>query len=608
MGCGSTVVGLRSLMIVMLSASSAFGAPRFQQGGKPEEGGGSRSSPSKATPPPKVPEAPESSIDLKHQNGDKRGSDEKPAASRPDNPAKSLGGAEPSQPPWREWLARNLYRFEPAPVDAAAAHPGLPPHLADLSLRAEKRDLYRGEVETALARLIEDGDDRVRGAAAISLARVGFDPQSDRLLSLLSDDHRRVRDQSLLAASLADSSKSHYHLLRFAAGDAAQLRAFAGDPDRERVRALAAILLAARRDTSVGLLLGDWILDRTVASQHRALAIEALGLSGSPEVAERLIALARDRGEPGLIRGAAVTALGQLGLRSTAPIVVQLLDDHDVDVRNAAAFAVANVVDASDADALRALLRTQEHDGNALASRFLLLALGQIGGRVAELRIARALERPTVDERIFADLALGLAARRSGSLVTATPLFEALRDARFVDERCALAIALGLTGQPRALEPLADQALRGAAPDARRYAVIGLYLLAQPGAVSVLEHVLNDDDNPDVRLQAMQALARLDPTGSSALIHALNGPRTPTTSERAMLIESLGLTRDPSAIEPLLALLRNGKAVAMEREAATLALGLVYEARTAPPTARVGEGGNFLRESPELAGLLSLAE
>jgi len=609
MGCGVNVVGLRSLAIVMLAASSASGAPLFQQG-KPDEGAGSRTTPSKATPPPKTPDTPESSVDLKNKGTPQHGGDSQPSSSRSDNPPKTLGGTEPTALPWREWVARNLFRYEPAPVDASAAHPGLPPHLADLSLRAEKRDYYRLEVETTLGRLLEDGDDRVRGAAALSLARVSRDPQSEQLLSLLSDDHRRARDQSLLAASLAEGSAARYHLLRFASGESGETRAFASDSDRARMRALSAIFLATRREPSVTRLLGEWVVDRTVASQYRALAIEALGLAGNPEAAERLIALARDRGEPALIRATAVTALGQLGLHSTAAIVVQLLDerDHDAEVRTAAALAVANLVDAADADALRALLKAQEREGNAMTSRFLLLALGQVGGRVAEARIKSALERPSADERPFAELALGLAARRNGSLVTATPLFEAMRDARYVEEKCALAVALGLTGQPRALEPLADQALRGASPDARRYAVVGLYLLAHAGGVSVLEHVLNDDDNPDVRLQAMQALARLDPTGTSALIHVLNGPRAPTTPERAMLIESLGLTRDPGALAPLLDLLRNGKAVASEREAATLALGLVYEARTAPPTARIGEGGNFLRESPEIAGLLSLAE
>lgn len=615
MGCGASVVGLRSAWIVLLAASSApsaWAAPCFQQRG-PEEGSGTRTTPSKATPPPKLPDLPDPTFDNNHPGSPQHGGESNPGSSRPDNPGKTLGGTEPTTSAWRNWLARNLYRFEPAPIEATAAHPGLPPHLADLSLRAEKRELYRREVETALLPLLEDADDRVRGAAALSLARVGLDPQSDRVLTLLSDGHRRVRDQSLLAASLADGSAARYHLLRIAAGERTELRAATGDSERERVRAIAAILLAARRDPrdpSAARLLGEWVADRGVAWQYRALAVEALGLAGAPDAAERLIALARDRGEPAPIRSAAVAALGHLGVHATAPIVLQLLDerDHEADLHTAAALAVASLVDAGDADAVRALLKAQEREGNALTGRFLLLALGQVGGRLAENRIARALERASSEERIFAALALALAARRSGSLTTATPLFDLLRECHLVEERCALAVALGLTGQPRALEPLAELALRGPSPDVRRYAVVGLYLLAHAGGVSVLEHVLNDDDNLEVRMQAMQALARLDPTGSSALIHALNGPTASATMERAMLIESLGLTRDPGAIEPLLALLRSGKAVAAEREAATLALGLVYEARTAPPTARIGEGGNFQHESPEIPGLLSLAE
>jgi hypothetical protein len=54
--------------------------------------------------------------------------------------------------------------------------------------------------------------------------------------------------------------------------------------------------------------------------------------------------------------------------------------------------------------------------------------------------------------------------------------------------------------------------------------------------------------------------------------------------------------------------LKEGKAASAERVAATLALGLVYEPRSAPPTARIGEGSNFLRESTEVSALLSLAE
>jgi hypothetical protein len=279
----------RLLPVLLMSTALAATASPILAQGKQDEGAGAKA-PLKSTPPAKPPEAPDSPVDLKQPKLPQHSGDSLPTGtSHPDSGSKNLGGTEPAQPVWREWIARNLYRFEPAPVDASAAHSGLPPHLLDLSLRAEKRDLYRSDVETVLTRLLEDGDDRVRGAAALSLARVGLDPQSDRLLTLLADDHRRVRDQSLLAASLAEGSAARYHLLRFAAGESSELRAVTTDSERERVRALAAIFLAERREPSVPRLLGDWVADRTVASQHRALAIEALGLAGNPEAAERQI-------------------------------------------------------------------------------------------------------------------------------------------------------------------------------------------------------------------------------------------------------------------------------------------------------------------------------
>ena len=608
MGSGWFNISERSSGMVALLLSVLAGtlspAPLFAQG-RGDEGPGGK--PKQRAP--ESPSIPPTTIDPKSpQPGYVGGSDlPQTSGARNENTSKPTPPLEPTQIVWRVWLDRNLFRYEPQPVSAADAHSGLPPHLLDLSLRAQKRDLYRTDVAAALGKLLHDPDDRVRGIAAISLARVGVESNSEDVGQLLSDGHRKVRDQTLLASTLADGSSEHYHLLRCVAGEAA-VGATAGD--RDRARAVAAILLAARGERSVPRLLGEWVVDRTVPMQYRALAIQALGLSGHPDAADRLIAIARDHGEPGLIRSTAVAALGQLGVRATAPAVLQFLEERDLDteVRTAAALALGSLVDPNDAVALRSMLKAQEREGNALVARFLLLSLGQIGGRTAELRIDRMLERPSADERTFAHLALGLAARRSGAPQTAAPLFDSLRDARLLDEKCGLAIALGLTGQLRALEPLADLALRGSSPDLRAYAVTGLYLLARPGCISVLTRVMNDDDNPDVRMQSARALARLDPVGASALIHVLHGARGPTTGERAAYIESLGLTRDPTALEPLLALLKEGKAASAERVAATLALGLVYEPRSAPPTARIGEGSNFLRESTEISALLSLAE
>jgi HEAT repeat protein len=142
----------------------------------------------------------------------------------------------------------------------------------------------------------------------------------------------------------------------------------------------------------------------------------------------------------------------------------------------------------------------------------------------------------------------------------------------------------------------------------RRAGVVALELLGAPAAVPLLQKLLFDDESPEVRAQAARALARIDPGCAATLIHALGSRRPRGTGERAALILCLGFTRDPSTLEPLLELLREGGHTSQEREAATLALGLVYDARLAPPAARIGERRSFLRESPEISGLLALAE
>ncbi len=516
------------------------------------------------------------------------------------------------QAAWRLWLARNFHLFEPPPLDVSDAHSGLPPHLLDPKLRARSRELYRPDVDARLSVLLRDPDDRVRGAAAVSLARAGLvddAADADALFALLADEQRRVRDQALLAASLAEGSAAGYHLLRFAAASE-ELRPAPTESDRTRTRALAILFASLRGEPLLAQLVADLVCDRRLATQYRALVVQALGLAGNPAVAAQLAAIARDRGEPALVRAAAVAALGSLKDRSAAPVVVALLEerDHDAEVRAAAALAVGELVVAGDGDLVRALVRARDREGNATVARFLLLSLGRIGGPHAEIEIERALERTSADERVFAELAQGLIARSSGSPQKLAPLVDALRAVRVQDERCALLCALGLSALPQAVDLVAEETLKAGAPEVRRAGIVALQLLGKPTCLSVFQKLLLDDDAPEVRVQAARALARLDPAAASTLVHALGSSRQRATGERAALIMSLGFTRDPSVLEPLLDLLRERGHPSQEREAATLALGLVYDTRRAAPSARIGEARSFVRESSEIASLLALAE
>jgi HEAT repeat protein len=513
---------------------------------------------------------------------------------------------------WRLWLARNYHLFEPPALSPVEARSSVPAHLLDPVLRAKNRELYKPDVDARLSLLLRDPDDRVRGAAAISLARAGLvngPADAESLFRLLGDDQRRVRDQALLAASLAEGSAASYHLLRFAAASE-EPRASGSESEKTRLRVLSALFASMRGQAMLADLVGDLALDRKLATQHRALVLQAIGLAGNRAAAPLLVSIARDRAEASLVRAAAVTALGALEERSAAPAMIALLEDrdHDAEVRAAAALAVGSLVGPNDSELVRSLVRTRSRENNAAVARFLLLSLGRIGGIHAEVEVMDVFERKGAEERVFAELALGLLARSSGAPQKVAPLLEALRSVRIQDERCALLCALGLSAQAQAIDAVANEALHDAAPEVRRAAVVALELLGRPACLPVLQKILIDDDSPDVRVQAARALARLDPAAASSMIHALGGSRPRGTTERAALILCLGFTRDPSVLEPLLDLLREQGRPSQEREAATLALGLVYDERRAAPAARLGESRSFLRESSELPSLLSLAE
>lgn len=513
--------------------------------------------------------------------------------------------------PWRTWFARNYARFEPAPLEGGAGRGPLPPHLLDPTLRDHRRALFHDDVANRLQLLLRDGDDRVRGAAALSLARCDFvdDPAvAARLFELQDDVQRRVRDQSLLAAGLADPGAARHRLLSIAHGDFTGLR-LQNDVERTRVRALATLFLSLQAEPLLPALVADLAGDGRAPLQLRALVVLALGLSASDLATPLLTTLVAATDEAPLIRATAASALGLLGRVEAVPTLLALLVQRDVDtdVRAAAALALGACGRPGDDELARELARAADREGNALVGRFLLLAIGEVGGSAARLRLERALAHDSAEQRVFAELGLGLVARDGDGELEVDVLLDALRKTRSQDEQCALLCALGIAGHAAAFAGIAEFVDHGA-PEVRRAAIAALSLLRQPGGVALIEQRLLDDPTPEVRIHAARALARLDPTCASLLIRELGGGKTRSSQERAALILALGHTGDPVAIEPLLELLREPGQGAREREAATQALGLVYDQRRPPLAHRLAAERSFLHESTELASLLSLAE
>ncbi len=587
--------------VIALSTLQAQGDPP-PQNGKGQKGQGQKGD----NPPGKDPDAPSPGRTPADDVG-RRGAP-LPGTSLIDD--RFLPEAERTQ--WRQWFARNYYRFEPPPLAIGMARTALRARFDDAATRSTKRDLYVADVQTRLSLLLHDGDDRVRGAAAISLGRAGLLDDAvevTRLFGLVGDNQKRVREQALLAAGLDSGSAAYHQLLRIAKAEVEAINA-PSDSERARIRALATLFLTLRGEPPIPALVRDLTFDQHTPIQLRALVLQALGLSGSSQALEALSVVVNDRAESSLVRTAATSALGLLHQSAAVPLLLQLLElrDHDTDVRAAAAVAIGEVGATGDEELVRKLVHAYEHEANAMVERMLLLSLGRIGGSAAQLRLERVMEREGPEQGVFAELGLGLLARRSPSPQVIAPLLDSLRRVRAQDELCALLAALGIANEPSAVAAITPFAADGSSPDVRRSAIDALALLGQSSSVAVLERLLLDDPSPEVRMSAARALARLDPTCVGTLIHELGGGRTRSGIERAALILGLGFTRDPTAIESLLDLLRENGHTSREREAATLALGLIYDTRSSPPTALLGEARSFSRESAEFPALLALAE
>ena len=118
-----------------------------------------------------------------------------------------------------------------------------------------------------------------------------------------------------------------------------------------------------------------------------AAAAEFLGLSGSPEVGETLIALTRHGDER--VREAALLGLAELGGREIARPAMPALKDESALVRTAAARAIAAAGDVASSTVLIRRLE-QEKDEGVLAA--LLIAIGQLGSKDALEVLARFAE------------------------------------------------------------------------------------------------------------------------------------------------------------------------------------------------------------------------
>jgi beta-lactamase regulating signal transducer with metallopeptidase domain len=183
---------------------------------------------------------------------------------------------------------------------------------------------------------------------------------------------------------------------------------------------------------------------------------------------------------------------------ATAEALLLALKDEDLEVRQHALFALAQLGGPQLAEALRNALRDPSPEIREIAIQ--AAALGRGGDFTDELIAATKDGNSQVREK--AVWALGL----KGNQRAVDTLVSALRD-ESADVRVKAAWALGLKGDQRAVEPLI-QALKDSSADLRETAAWALGLRGDKRAMKPLSEALKDQ-NKEVRAKASWALGML---------------------------------------------------------------------------------------------------
>lgn len=410
------------------------------------------------------------------------------------------------------------------------------------------------------------------------------------------------------------------------------------DPNRRIARGAAEALGRMRDPRAAGPLIAMLADEDPLV---RGVVALALGHLRDPRAVDPLIDMLQEA-YPGMARTAAL-ALGEIGDKRAAGPLEKMLSDPDLAMRETAGEALERIADvnvpgcgrieslivglASD-DARRkkrvlsALIASQGEavtslvtaltDGSPEVRTSAAEALGEIADPRAVEPLIAALARPEASSpdpseespapRMRTRKTVADALGKIGDPRAVEPLIDALLDDdRFV--RASAAAALGRIADARAVEPLADAAVTDEYSGVQSAAVAALGEIGDPGGVDALSLIVTDPRHGILHWKAAQALGRIgDPRGADALIDLMEHPDT-RFYVRDAAIAALGEVKNPSAVQPLIALI--GVQGGPIREDGLLGQAILTLGRIGDPAA-VDTLIGLLDEGPQVADQIAL--
>jgi len=497
--------------------------------------------------------------------------------------------------------------------------------------RVGERDgdsLDGSELEETLLAHLSHADQGVSSSACIALGILARPSSLPRLAALLEDGEaghalversevpRPVRAFAAYGVGLVGQRTENPDVRRYAMYTL--LRALVDERDREasadvRVALVNALGLAdpsgrtrMENDLVAGHLLSlltdkrEDVLVRAHAPRTLARLAPHVSAEVADEIARTLLAAVEKRGERDAVQQGCVLALGQIGDA----------DEDELDVR------------------VRGTLMDVAVGGKGSLRSYAVIALAQACARAgsgegdarygteqARRFLVKRLARAKSTDRAWVALALGIlehGAQQDREARSAGPspelrlaLRECLQESKSPELVAACSIGTGLAAGGDAAAVVAGR-IENVNDDALAHTALALGLTGSPEAIDPLHAVLQRSRHqPDVLEQAALALALLHDDSLIEDLQGLLGECDCLLSRGAVAL-ALGRTRNPRAVEPLLALLEEEGAQDLQKTLAVVALGHLADRQRLPWSSGITTDLNYRADTDVLSDLIEL--
>lgn len=318
-----------------------------------------------------------------------------------------------------------------------------------------------------------------------------------------------------------------------------------------------------------------------------ALGGIAMGDSTDRRLLRPLVAALRDP-SPG-VRGSTAWALGHVGDARAVKPLIRRLRDRDPDVRHWAAWALGEI---GDPRAVKPLEKRVYTDTNWNARSQARDALGKIKDSSSVNALVRIFAK---EDEFVGKLSAGCTLGEIGPLAT-DALLEILHEEDKDETRSIAAKALGITKDPRAVQPLI-QLFDDWGYWTVKEAIHSLGVIGDPRAVEPLLSFL--DEKGYYKSEIAQALGNIGDSHATPHLVKLLGDEDPYA--RIAAAQALGRINDPSAVGPLIAALKDTDRSV--RSNAADALGEIGDERALGPLTEIMEADpeEYVRHSAEWA-------